>query len=125
VDWEAAFQNDRYADLAVVANMIVTNEPEETAYLERYFGEAPSEYQRARFYLMRQTAHMFYAMAFLTIPSADEIVPAYGDYQRRFWTREVSLSDGRAKAVFSRVHWKQLSHNMREPRFDKALRMIL
>ena len=23
VDWEAAFQNDRYADLAVVANMIV------------------------------------------------------------------------------------------------------
>ena len=24
VDWEAAFQNDRYADLAVVANMIVT-----------------------------------------------------------------------------------------------------
>ena len=30
VDWEAAFQNDRYADLAVVANMLVTNESEES-----------------------------------------------------------------------------------------------
>jgi thiamine kinase-like enzyme len=28
VDWEAAFQNDRYADLAVVANMLVANEAE-------------------------------------------------------------------------------------------------
>ena len=40
VDWEAAFQNDRYADLAVVANMIVTNEAEETIYLQEYFGKA-------------------------------------------------------------------------------------
>src|SRR6476661_9380149 len=67
VDWEAAFQNDRYADLAVVANMIVTNEAEERIYLQEYFGKAPDEYQRARFYLTRQLAHMFYAMAFLTL----------------------------------------------------------
>jgi len=31
VNWEAAFQNDRYADLAVVANMIVTDDSEENA----------------------------------------------------------------------------------------------
>ena len=30
VDWEAAFLNDRYADLAVVANLVVTNDAEET-----------------------------------------------------------------------------------------------
>ena len=29
VDWEAAFLNDRYADLAVVANLVVTNDAEE------------------------------------------------------------------------------------------------
>ena len=29
---EAAFQNDRHADLAVVANMIVTNDSEERIY---------------------------------------------------------------------------------------------
>jgi aminoglycoside phosphotransferase (APT) family kinase protein len=41
VDWEAAFQNDRYAEVAVVANMIVTNEAEETAYLQQYFASPP------------------------------------------------------------------------------------
>jgi Phosphotransferase enzyme family len=127
VDWEAAFQNDRYADLAVVANMIVTNESEERIYLQEYFGEAPDEYQRARFYLMRQLAHMFYAMAFL-MPGEpierSEPVPAYGDFQRRFWAREVGLADNQAKTVYGRVHWEQLSQNMRQARFDEALRII-
>ena len=130
VDWEAAFQNDRYVDLAVVANMIVTNESEERIYLEEYFGEPPDEYQRARFYLMRQLAHMFYAMAFLTLGSPDkpidgsEPVPAYSDYQRRFWAREVSLADNPARTVYGRVHWEQLSQNMRQARFEEALRIV-
>ena len=130
VDWEAAFQNDRYADLAVVANMIVTNESEERIYLQEYFGEPPDEYRRARFYLMRQLAHMFYAMAFLTLGSSgkpidrSEQVPAYSDFQRRFWAREVSLADNQAKTVYGRVHWEQLSQNMRQARFDEALRIV-
>jgi len=130
VDWEAAFQNDRYADLAVVANMIVTNESEETIFLGQYFGEPPDEYQRARFYLMRQLAHMFYAMAFLTFGSSgkpidrSEPAPAYSDFQRRFWAREVGLADSHAKTVYGRVHWEQLSQNMRQARFDEALRIL-
>src|SRR5262245_17198436 len=59
VDWEAAFLNDRYSDLAVMANFVVTNDAEEEAYLRTYFGEAAGEYRLARFYLMRQVVHMF------------------------------------------------------------------
>ncbi len=130
VDWEAAFQNDRYADLAVVANMIVTNESEEGSYLQEYFGRPPDEYQSARFHLMRQLAHMFYAMAFLPLGSSgtpldgSESVPGYSDFQRRFWAREVGLADDQAKIVFGRVHWEQLSQNMRQARFDEALRIV-
>jgi hypothetical protein len=130
VDWEAAFQNDRYADLAVVANMIVSNESEERIYLREYFGQPPDEYQRARFYLMRQVAHMFYVMAFLTLGVSGrpldrrEPVPSYSDYQRRFWAREVTLADSQAKTVFGRVHWEQLAQNMRQERFDEALRIV-
>src|SRR5580692_1980912 len=50
VDWEAAFQNDRYADLAVVANMLVadeTEEAEEQIFLQEYLGALPSSYQAA------------------------------------------------------------------------------
>ncbi len=130
VDWEAAFQNDRYADLAVVANMIVTNESEEQTYLQEYFGRTPDEYQRDRFYLMRQLAHMFYAMAFLTLESSgkplDRSKPMrpYSDFQRRFWAREVGLADSQAKTMFGMVHWEELLENMRRPHFDEALRIV-
>jgi thiamine kinase-like enzyme len=127
VDWEASFQNDRYADLAVVANMIVTNESEERAYLREYFGGPPDPYQEARFYLMQQLAHAFYALGFLLLSSAGqpvdarESVPAYHDYQRRFWAREVSLSDNRAKTLYARVHLQRLLENARQPRYEQAL----
>lgn len=131
VDWEAAFQNDRYADLAVVANMLVANEAEERIYLQEYFGAPPSPFQVTRFYLMRQLAHMFYAMAFLNLGSTSkpvdwsEPVPEYGDFQRRFWAREVDLADDHSKIVYGRVHWEQLRHNLRQPGFDEALRMVV
>jgi aminoglycoside phosphotransferase (APT) family kinase protein len=130
VDWEAAFQNDRYADLAVVANMIITNEGEETAYLQEYFGSPPDERQRARLHFMQQVAHMFYAMAFLTLGSSDqpidwnEPVPAYSVFQRRFWAGEAGLADNQAKIVYGRVHWEQLSKNLRQARFAEALRIV-
>jgi hypothetical protein len=110
--------------------MIVTNEPEERTYLEAYFGASPNEYQRARFYLMRQVAHMFYAMAFLTLGSSgtainwSEPVPSYKDFQRRFWARHVGLADNQAKILFGRVHWEKLLGNMQQARFDEALRIV-
>ncbi len=130
VDWEAAFQNDRYADPAVVANMIVSDESQEGIYLQEYFGKAPSEYQRARFYLMRQLAHMFYAMAFLTLRTSgkpmdlSEPVSAYREFQQRFWARDVDLADNAAKTLYGRVHWEQLRENMHHARFDEALRLV-
>ena len=38
VDWQAAFVNDRYFDLAVAANFLVANDADELTYVERYFG---------------------------------------------------------------------------------------
>jgi len=130
VDWEAAFQNDRYADLAVVANMLAVDEAEEEIFLREYFGAPPTPYQAARFYLMKQLAHTFYAIAFLGLSSAGkpvdriEPVPAYSDFQRRFWAREVDLSDNQSKHVYGMVHWQQLKYEVHQPRFVEALRIL-
>jgi aminoglycoside phosphotransferase len=130
VDWEAAFLNDRYADLAVAANLVVTNEGEEQVYLQEYFGGQPDEYQLARFFLMQQVAHMFYALAFLFLGSSgrpidwSETVPSFGDFRRRFWAREVELSDNQTKILYGRVHWEQLLQNARQARFNEALRIV-
>src|SRR5215471_91335 len=70
VDWQAGFVNDRYFDLAVAANFVVTNDVDEGIYLEQYFGHQPDEYQRARFFLMRQVVHMMSAAIFLLLGSA-------------------------------------------------------
>jgi thiamine kinase-like enzyme len=130
VDWEAAFLNDRYADLAVVANQVVTNEQEESSFLEEYFGAAPDQYQLARFHLMQQIAHLFYAMAFLSLGSSGQPidwsgpVPEFRDYQRRIWAGEVDLAEKDVKIVYGRVHWEQLVHNVRQPRYIEALKDI-
>jgi hypothetical protein len=130
VDWEAAFWNDRYADLAVVANLVVANEAEERVYLQEYFGEPPDAYQLARFFLMQQVAHMFYALAYLLMGSSGEpidwteTVPEFQEFQRRFWAGEVILEDRHAKTVFGRVHWERLLWNMQQPRFNEALAIV-
>jgi aminoglycoside phosphotransferase (APT) family kinase protein len=130
VDWEAAFLNDRYADLAVVANLVVTNEAEERVYLQEYFGKPPDQYQRSRFFLMQQVTHLFYAMAFLLLGSAgkpldqSEPAPEFGDFQRRIWEGEVNLADGPMKILYGRVHRERLLRNVRQPRFSEALRIV-
>jgi thiamine kinase-like enzyme len=129
VDWEAACLNDRYADLAVVANMIVSNEEEEELYLGEYFGQPPDEYQRARFFLMRQVAHVFYTMAFLLMGSTGKPVslnedePELRDFRRRYWAGEINLVD-KMKAVYGRYNLEQLLKNTRETRFQEALRIV-
>jgi thiamine kinase-like enzyme len=130
VDWEAAFLNDRYADLAVVANLIVTNDAEEKRYLQEYFGQPPDPYQLARFFLMQQVVHLFYAMVFLLMGSSGEPLdqiekaPEFEAFQRRMWTGEVNLKDKDTKLVYGRIHWERLVRNMRQPRLNEAVRII-
>jgi hypothetical protein len=140
VDWEAAFLNDRYSDLAVVANFVVTNDAEERAYLEEYFGQPPDEYQLARFFLMRQVSHMFYTMGYLLLGSGwrpatwiidsgapanpSENAPEFRDFHRRIWAGEVDLGSNQMRTVYGRVHWEQLLQNVRQARFNEALRIV-
>ena len=130
VDWEAAFLNDRYADLAVVANMLVANEAEESVFLQTYFGRLPEPWQSARFFLMQQLAHIFYTMAFLFMGasggqlSLNENAPDLSEFQRRFWLGEVNLKDSEMKMAYVRFHWEHLLRNMRHPRFDEAVRIV-
>jgi aminoglycoside phosphotransferase (APT) family kinase protein len=129
-DWEAAFLNDRFADLAVVANQVVANDNEEKVYLQQYFGAAPDRYQLARFHLMQQIAHLFYTMAFLLLGSSGKpvdwsaTVPEFRDYHRRMWAGEIDLADKEVKIVYGKVHWRRLLQNVRQARYNEALRIV-
>ncbi|HEY6991789.1 MAG TPA: phosphotransferase [Bryobacteraceae bacterium] len=130
VGWQAAFVNDRYFDLAIVANFVITNNADERIYLEDYFGQPPDEYQLARFFLMRQVLHMLSAAVFLLLGSAgkpirqNENPPSFRDFHERIWASDIDLADNHRKIVYGMVHWKQLLQNVRQPRFDEAIRIV-
>jgi thiamine kinase-like enzyme len=130
VDWEAAFLNDRYADLAVAANHIVTSGEEEIVYLQHYFGAPPNPYQLARFHLMQQIAHLFYTIGFLYLGSIGNPidwslpVPDFHDYHRRMWAGEVDLTDKNVKILYGRTHWERLAQNVRHDRYRDALQIV-
>jgi hypothetical protein len=130
MDWMAAFLNDRYFDLAIAANFVVTNELDERTYLAKYFGQPSDEYQRARFFLMRQVMHMLSAAVFLLLGSAGKPIkkeanlPSFRGFHERIWAGEIDLSDNEWKIIYGRVHWGQLLHNMRQARMAEALRVV-
>ena len=131
VDWEAAFLNDKYVDLAVVGNFIVTNDKDEAEFLKLYFGETATEYQHARFYLMRQIMHISYVAAFLIfanhmgkqINMATE-VPDFGEYHDRIWLGEVTFANNEPRIMYARVHLKQVMENLQTARYKESLRIV-
>jgi thiamine kinase-like enzyme len=130
VDWEAAFSNDRYADLAVVAKFVVTNDAEGEAHLQTYFGEAAGDYRRARFYLMSQIVHMFYAVVFMLLGSKGKSIessaraPDFRDFHDRIRAGGVSLANDERKVEYAKVHMNRVLQNLRAVRFQEALRIV-
>lgn len=130
IDWMAASINDRFFDLALIANFVVANDADERICLEEYFGQPTDEYQRARFFLMRQVLHMFYATVFLLLGSASKPIsqrddlPSFRSFHHRIWAGEIDLADNGMKTVYGMVHWEQFLGNVRQKRFDEALSII-
>jgi hypothetical protein len=131
VDWESAFLNDQYADLAIVANFFVKDEVHEKGYLSIYFGEPIGEYQRARFYLMRQAVSMFYATLLLLEASrsglsidADKTVPDFRDYHQDLISGKVYMANAEAKLQYGMIHLREALRNMRTQRFEDAVARV-
>ncbi len=60
IDWEAAFLNDRWVDVAVLANYFAADEAEIGLLLGRYLGRTPDAMARARLDLMRPVCRLYY-----------------------------------------------------------------
>lgn len=130
VDWEAAFLNDRYFDLAVVANFVVRNDKDEEEYLRGYFKEEVNEYRYARFFLARQLSHMFYLAVFMLFATKGKAVDLnmekldFRDFHDRIWAGGISLDDDESKLQYALVHMEKFLLNVRTKRFEDSLRIV-
>ena len=70
------------------------------------------------------------AWSLLSLGSAGKPVPqrenppSFRAFHERIWAGEIDLAGNRLKIVYSMVHWQQLLQNVRQPRFDDALRIV-
>jgi aminoglycoside phosphotransferase (APT) family kinase protein len=133
VDWEAAFLNDRYVDLAIVANFFVPDEAAEQAYLAAYFAESANPHRTARFHLMRQLLHMFYpALICVLLSSTGNTVSQldldtatdFDAFHRNLISGEIPLTTPAEKLEYARVHLARLQHNLRSPRLAESLAIL-
>ena len=108
IDWEAAFVNDRYADLANAASFYVRDAREEADYLAAYFGEPATDYQRARFALARFANHLSY-LALLSLMAAragltSQPTPDFYAFHDGLLDGSIDLADNAIKLQYANVH---------------------
>lgn len=131
IDWETAFQNDRYADLAIIAQFFAQDKKQEEVILKEYFGSALNDHHRARFYLMQQVCYMYYAMIMLRIASAqrapgfkhdsDMEVPSLQAFRTAVANGEASMTSYEGQLMYGKVLLMTILRNLRSPAFSRAL----
>ncbi len=131
VDWEAAGQGDPDWDLATAANWFNLDAQQESAFLQTYFQQLPSELQRARFNMMKQASLAFYGIAPLVLAKmkgTDTAVPL--PEQELPSLRELleGLKTGRFQVdslLFAHVFLHQVLQNAKNPEFEKHYKVLL
>ncbi len=127
VDWEAAFANDPYVDLAYSASFFA--EGAEEAYLASYLGEPPGVERLARLWLMRQLQHIGWAA--IALPAAVAAgasiggpAPEWEATHRAVNADPRGLDSPQARADYARALLRRASERARSPRLREALVLL-
>ncbi len=134
IDWDAAFMNDRYVDLAIVANSFVGNEAQEVAFLTAYFGYAPCDSESARFFLMRQVCYLLHAMIMFKLAMAmeatstthdiDTETPGLAEIGRRLGDGSLKISSYEGQLLYAKALLNEAMINKRSPRFASTISIV-
>lgn len=134
IDWEVAFANDQYLDLASVNVFFGAGERAEETLLTTYFGDTLSDYHRARFFLMQQVCFTYIAMLFMHLVSVMRgagtvLNPSMETMRlREFFgllrSGEVSVVSPDEHFTFAKVMLNESLEQMKTVRFQEALRVV-
>ena len=131
VDWEAAFLNDRYLDLAIVSNFIVATQKDEIQFLETYFDERVNEYQYARFCLMQEILHFYYFVFLLVSDKGSQpidfntiIKRGFREFHKGMWNGSISLAATESKRQYARLHLEKFLLKAQTDRFRDSLKIV-
>lgn len=134
IDWDAAFINDRYIDLATAANFFIHTEEQERLFLDTYFGRDASDYETARLYTMRQLSRIIYSVLLFQVAAGSK--PA--DYQHsqemegitlqefgmQMQKGTISLGSYDGQLMYAKALLNEALRNMQSPRFAASLAIL-
>jgi len=134
IDWDAAFKNDRYVDLAITANFFVHTTEQETLFLNTYFGDSLSDYISARFFIMRQICNLVYAMMMFKLADTsnplglghdpDMLKANLREVGEQLRSGKLQLSTYEGQLIFGKAILNEALRNMRSPRFASAIEQL-
>jgi len=135
IDWDAAFKNDRYVDLAITANFFVQTTEQEEQLLQGYFGDSLNEYNSSRFFIMRQITRMVYAMLMFKLADSSKASGAahdpdmqhvnLNDIMKRLGTGELNLGTYQGQLLYGKALFNEGLKNMRSARFTSSIDSLL
>jgi hypothetical protein len=131
IDWEVAFANDRYVDLACANIFFGAGERGEETLLSTYFGGALNDYHRARFFLMQQVCFMYIAMLFMHLTlkasregealTANTETVRLQEFHRQLREGRISLTSPREFLLYARVMLNESLLQMKTTRFTASI----
>ncbi len=134
VDWDVAFLNDRYVDLATAANFFVQTEEQELEFMRVYFNGVVDEYKRARFYIMRQISRIVYSLKLVEVAARskpegqciDQKMEGYTmkAFGKLMATGKISMTTHEGQLMFAKAQMNEAIRNMRSPRFVDSLNKL-
>ncbi len=131
IDWDTAFPNNRFIDLAAVANFFVYTEQQEQLLLQTYFERESEQLELDRFFLTRQVSRMIYGMLLAQAAGRarpkdyahDQELEAYtlSTFGEAIKAGTVSMSGYEGQLFYAKANWNEALRNMRSARFEAAL----
>lgn len=135
IDWDTAHLNDRYIDLANLANFFVHTEEQEQVYLDTYFDGNIDEYKKARFFTMRQVCRIVYAMLMFQLAARHKPADHQHDQQMEgvdlngffilMGKGEISLATYDGQLMYGKALLNTAVHQMRSDRWQYSLNQFI
>ncbi len=134
VDWRSAFVNNRYVDLAAAANFFIIPGEQDLIYLRTYFGQEPTNLQKAQYYLMRQVCRIIYSMLMFQVAARQKPADYKHDQQMegvdlqyfasKMADRSIDLVSYEGQLIYGKAQMNEVIRQIRQPAFEEALKQL-
>jgi len=132
IDWETAYRNDRFVDIAIQANHLEAGPDLESALARAWLGRPPTRRESARLRLMRSIVQFYYAVMIFALvsqaprqgPLTDLAAPSIDDFRAGVATGRYSPGAPQTMLILGKMLFAGFLISARAPDAEAALAVV-